>query len=150
MGIVLQYYILVQTFHRFFPPFSIITFVVEHHVHPMTGQHQESHVDIPTSLQPVVVLVDGVGVHLHIDLLILQLRDVMNCLREISEYQATVCQQKPCLTLPILTGLSILLSTMKLNSFNITSPSTIRSGSFASSLNSSAGIGGYQLLSLLL
>ena len=47
----------------------------------MTGEYQESHVDIPTSLQPVVVLVDGVGVHLHIDLLILQLRDVMNCLR---------------------------------------------------------------------
>ena len=49
----------------------------------MAGEHQESHVNIPTSLEPVVVLVDGVGLHLHIELLILQLRDVMNCLREI-------------------------------------------------------------------
>ena len=95
VGIVLQHYILVQTFHRFFVvlycmfvlkfllKFSIITFVVEHHVHPMASQNQESHVNIPASLEPVVVLVDGVGLHLHVELLILQLRDVMNCLPEI-------------------------------------------------------------------
>ena len=46
----------------------------------MTGEYQESQVNIPASLEPVVVLVDSVGVHLHVDLLILQLRDVMNCL----------------------------------------------------------------------
>ena len=71
---------------------SIITFVIEHQVHPMAGEHQESHVNIPASLEPVVVLVDGVGLHLHIDLLILQLGDLMNCLRgKTSEYHSTVC-----------------------------------------------------------
>ena len=49
----------------------------------MAGQNQESHVNIPASLEPVVVLVDGVGLHLHVELLILQLRDVMNCLPEM-------------------------------------------------------------------
>ena len=59
---------------------SIIAFIVEHEVHPMTSEHQESQVNIAASLEPVVVLVDGVGLHLHVDLLILQLCDVMNCL----------------------------------------------------------------------
>ena len=45
-------------------------------------------------------------------------------------------------TLPILTGLSILLSTMKLYSFSITSPSTTRSGSLLDTLNSVTGMGG--------
>ena len=45
-------------------------------------------------------------------------------------------------TLAILTGLSTLVSIIKSNSFSITSPSTVRSGSLVSSLNSSAGIGG--------
>ena len=46
----------------------------------MTSEHQESQVNIAASLEPVVVLVDRVGLHLHVDLLILQLCDVMNCL----------------------------------------------------------------------
>ena len=43
---------------------------------------------------------------------------------------------------PILTGLSILLSTRKLNSLSITSPSTTKSGSLELTLNSDTGIGG--------
>ena len=75
----------IVVFVSFLVYISIITFIVEHHVHPVTGQYQESHVNVPAGLEPVVVLVDGVWLHLVIDLLVLQLCDVMDCLQR--QYQ---------------------------------------------------------------